>query len=279
MLLTIISTELYKIFNKGRTWIAFGAIAFIICAIQLALWMDGESYIQLATQSFKESFLFQGNLLNGYLTVYIILNGLWVHIPFLIALVIGDLMAGEATTGTFRLILTKPITRNQLLIGKFIAALLFVLSLIITMTCLSIGLGIALFGGGDLLVMTDIIYIFNQDDALWRIIAAFSFSFFSMAAVASLTFMFSTFSENGITPIVLIMSIIIAFMILSAIDLQLFRTIKPFFFTTYMGAWRNFFSDPVDTAKIIKAILILCLHIAAALGISLYHFNRKDITT
>jgi ABC-2 type transport system permease protein len=279
MLATIISTELYKIFNKGRTWIAFSAIAFIICAIQLALWMDGESYIQLATQSFKESFLFQGNLLNGYLTVYIILNGLWVHIPFLIALVIGDLMAGEATTGTFRLLLTKPVSRTTLLLGKFIAALLFVLSMIVTMTCLSIGLGLLLFGAGDLLVMTDVIYIFNQDDALWRIVAAFGFSFFSMAAVASLTFMFSTFSENGITPIVLIMSIIIAFMILSAIDLQLFRTIKPFFFTTYMGAWRAFFSDPIDSSKILHAIFILSLHILGALGLSLYLFNKKDITT
>jgi ABC-2 type transport system permease protein len=279
MLRTIISTELFKIFNKGRTWIAFGAIAFIICAIQLALWMDGESYIQLATQSFKESFLFQGNLLNGYLTVYIILNGLWVHIPFLIALVIGDLMAGEASSGTFRLLLTKPVSRTTLLLGKFIAALLFVLSLIVTMTCLSIGLGLALFGAGDLLVITDIIYIFNQDDALWRIVAAFGFSFFSMAAVASITFMFSTFSENGITPIVLIMSIIIAFMILSAIDLTLFRTIKPFFFTTYMGAWRNFFSDPIDSEKILKAIFILLLHILGALGISLFHFNKKDIST
>jgi ABC-2 type transport system permease protein len=279
MLSTIISTEVYKIFNKGRTWIAFSAIAFIICAIQLALWMDGESYIQLATQSFKESFLFQGNLLNGYLTVYIILNGLWVHIPFLIALVIGDLMAGEATTGTFRLLLTKPVSRTTLLLGKFIAALLFVLSMIVTMTCLSIGLGLLLFGPGDLLVLTDVIYIFNQDDALWRIVAAFAFSFFSMAAVASLTFMFSTFSENGITPIVLIMSIIIAFMILSAIDLQLFRTIKPFFFTTYMGAWRSFFSDPIDSGKILRAIFLLTLHIVGALSISLYHFNKKDITT
>ena len=79
-------TELYKIFRKGRSYIGFGAIAFIVIVIQIALFVDGESYLELGTQSLKDSFTFQGNLLNGYLSVFIILSSLWVHIPFLIKL-------------------------------------------------------------------------------------------------------------------------------------------------------------------------------------------------
>ena len=96
LFLNLVQTELYKIFRKGRSYIGFGAIAFIVIVIQIALFVDGESYLELGTQSLKDSFTFQGNLLNGYLSVFIILSSLWVHIPFLIALVAGDLIAGEA---------------------------------------------------------------------------------------------------------------------------------------------------------------------------------------
>jgi ABC-2 type transport system permease protein len=73
------------------------------------------------------------------------------------------------------------------------------------------------------------------------------------------------------------MSIIIAFLILSAIDLSLFRAIKPFMFTSYMGSWKEFFTDPMDQAKIVRAGAVLLLHIITFYSIAWYHFTRKDI--
>lgn len=268
-----------KLLRKGKTFIGFFAVAFIICAIELALWIDGESYVGLATQSLEESFIFQGSLLNGYLVVYVILNSLWVHIPFLIALVVGDLMAGEGASGTWRLLLTRPFSRSSIVYGKFLTALCYVFMMVIVMGGLSLGLGMGVFGEGDLLVMKDRILIFQQDDALWRIFAAFGFSVLSMSTVAALTFMFSSMTDNPVTPIIIMMSLIIAFMILGMIDLSLFRAMKPFFFTTYMSGWREFFSDPVSYASLAKSAGVLSAHILGSLLFTLYYFKRKDITS
>jgi ABC-2 type transport system permease protein len=279
LFLNLVQTELYKIFRKGRSYIGFGAIAFIVIVIQIALFVDGESYLELGTQSLKDSFTFQGNLLNGYLSVFIILSSLWVHIPFLIALVAGDLIAGEAAAGTLRILLIRPISRTQIIWAKFTAVLIYVLAIVVFMAALSIGTGLLIFGEGDLFVMKDMLYIFDSSDSLWRILASFAFSFLSMSMVASLAFMLSAVVDSSLGPIIMTMSIIIVFMIVSSIDLSIFRAVKPFMFTTYMGAWREFFSDPVDWHKVNTAVVALVAHIFIFLGFTTWYFKRKDILT
>ncbi|MFN5711964.1 MAG: ABC transporter permease [Bacteroidota bacterium] len=279
LFINLIQTELHKIFRKGRSYVGFGAIAFIVIVIQIALYVDGESYLDLGTQTLKESFAFQGNLLNGYLSVYIILSSLWIHIPFLIALVAGDLIAGEASTGTLRVLLIRPISRIQLIMAKFTAILLYVLAIVCFMAVLSLGTGLLIFGEGDLFVMRDIIYVFESSDSLWRILAAFTFSFLSMSMIASMSFMFSSFVDSAQGPTITTMSIIIVFMIISSVDFSVFRAVKPFMFTTYMGAWQEFFADPVNWSKVYRAVFVLFSHIVVFLGVTLWHFNRKDILT
>lgn len=279
LFLNLVRAELYKIFRKGRSYIGFGAIAFIVFVIQIALFVDGESYLELGTQSLKESFTFQGNLLNGYLSVFIILSSLWVHIPFLIALVAGDLIAGEAAAGTLRILLIRPISRTQIISAKFTAILIYVLAIVVFMAVLSIGTGLLIFGEGDLFVMKDMLYIFESSDVMWRIVASFAFSFLSMSMVASLAFMLSALVDSSLGPIIMTMSIIIVFMIVSSIDLSIFRAVKPFMFTSYMGAWREFFSDPVDWHKVYKASFALLAHIFIFLGFTIMYFKRKDILT
>ena len=65
--------ELFKIFRKPRTYIAFGAIAAIVLLIQLALYVDGEEYLSFVMQSFNETFVVEGKKLNGYFVCYTIL--------------------------------------------------------------------------------------------------------------------------------------------------------------------------------------------------------------
>mgnify|MGYP000859392353 CR=1 FL=1 len=111
---SIVYIELYKIFRKPRTYIAFGAIAAIVGLIQLGFYADGESYMKFGMQSLSDSFDVNGNIMNGYLMAFIILQTLLVHVPLLIALVAGDMISGEANQGTLRLLLTKPVSRPRL---------------------------------------------------------------------------------------------------------------------------------------------------------------------
>lgn len=278
-MMTLVRIELYKIFSKPRTYIGFVAIAFLVPLIQIALFIDGETYIEFSLQNLKEAFNFQGNLLNGFLATYIILATLYVHIPFLIALVTGDLIAGEAASGTLKILLTRKAGRTRIVLSKFLAGMIYTATLIFFMALISLGLGLVIMGTGDLIVIKNTIYVFAENDVLWRLVAAFCFGLLAMWCVGALAFMFSAFADNAIGPIILTMTVIISFIIISAIDLSLFRAVKPFMFTNYMGSWKLFFEDPVDFNKLILSAGVLIFHILGFLGISIYHFNRKDILT
>jgi len=108
----LLQIELFKIFKRPRTYIAFGAIAAIVFLIQVALKFDGKSYIDLLLSNLDGSFEmddeFKSKMLNGYLICFVILNTLLIQMPLLVALIAGDSIAGEANMGTLRLSLTKP---------------------------------------------------------------------------------------------------------------------------------------------------------------------------
>ena len=279
-MLTIIGIELYKIFKKWRTYIGFIAIAVLVPIIQLAMLAEGERSLDFMTRNLQQSFVFVGNLLNGYLISYIILNSLVVHIPFLIALVAGDLLAGEATAGTYRLLMTRPVSRFKIITAKFFSGIIYTNLLVLWLAIISLGLGIFIFGVGELIVIKNSgIIIFSKSDILWRFLLGYVFASLSMMVVASLAFLFSSLVENAIGPIVSTMAIIITFLIISAIDIDLFQKVKPFLFTTYMSSWRLFFDDPIDFTKILESTLILVGHIVAFFGATIYIFNKKDILT
>lgn len=277
-MITLTRIELYKIFKKWRTYIGFIAIAVLVPLIQIAMLIEGERSLDFMTRNLQQSFIFVGNLLNGYLISYIILNSLAVHIPFLITLVAGDLLAGEATAGTYRMLVTRPVTRFSIVNSKFSAGIIYTNLLILWLAVISIVLGLAIFGPGELIVIkSSNVIIFARDDVFWRFILSYGFAALSMSVVAALAFLFSSLVENAIGPIVTTMAIIIVFIIISAIDIELFQSFRPYLFTTYMSAWRLFFDDPVDYSEIIKSIIILVGHIAVFYSFALFIFKRKDI--
>ena len=277
-MIKLIRIELYKIFKKWRTYIGFLAIAVLVPVIQIAMLIEGEKSLNFMTRNLQQSFIFVGNLLNGYLVTYLILGSLYIHIPFLIALVAGDLLAGEATSGTYRILITRPISRLNLVTSKFLAGLLYTYSLIFWLALISLGLGILIFGTGELIVLKSTqIIIFAKNDVFWRFLFAFSFASLSMSVVTALAFLFSSLVENAIGPIVSTMAVIIVFIVISAIEINIFQTIKPYLFTTYMSSWRLFFDDNINYPEILKSCLILAGHVVLFFGASAVIFKRKDI--
>jgi len=270
--------ELFKIFKKPRTYIAFGAIAAIVFLIQFALYVDGDAYIGFMLSSIENSFSIEGNQLNGYLVFFIILQTLLVHVPLLVALVAGDMIAGEANMGTLRLLLTKPVSRSRLLICKFFAAAIYAVLLLTFMAVLGLLFSLLLFGTGDLIVLkSDKLLIIDHADILWRYVAAYGFAALSMITVAALSFLFSAFADNSIGPIIAAMSVIIVFTILTTMDIPLFNHVKPYLFTNHMLNWKGFFDRPVDRREVLKSALFLLGHTVFFVSLTIYIFRRKDI--
>lgn len=290
MFLNIVNIELNKIFRKPRTYISFAAVSAIVGLIQLGFYADGESYMQFGMQSFSDSFDIQGNIMNGYLMAFIILQLLLVHVPLLVALVAGDMISGEAAQGTLRLLLTKPISRSTLILAKFTASGIYTIALLLWMAIWALGISMMVFGADDMLILkSDSASQIMSSDVMWRYLAAFLFAAIALLTVSALSFFLSLFAENSIGPIMATMSIIIVFTILNTLDLPIFNSLKPFLFTSHMLGWKGFFDVTVNenneqivgSIENLRAILfsgvILVVHILLFVISSIVIFNRKDI--
>jgi ABC-2 type transport system permease protein len=288
----LLQIELFKIFKRPRTYISFGAIAAMILIIQLGLKFDGKSYLELLMSGISDSFYVPYELiLNGYLVAFVILNTLLIHVPLLVALVAGDEIAGEANMGTLRLLLTRPVSRTQLMLAKFMASVIYTVTLLVWMAILALFLSILFFGTNDMLIArNEVMEQISRDDILWRYIAAFGYAAVALSTVAALAFLLSVFAENSIGPIVSTISIVIVLTILSEMKIPLYdNTVKPYLFTSHMLAWKGFFYSKANAEgqaikgsienlpAIFRSLSVLLSYIILFVGSAILIFNRKDI--
>ncbi len=290
-MLQLLQIELYKIFKRPRTFIAFGVITAIISLVQFAMKFGGEEYVGLVMSGLSSTFdAPPREVLNGYFVCFIILNLLLIHVPILVALIAGDMISGEANMGTLRLLVAKPFSRTSLLLVKFIAASVYTILLLIWVAVLSLLLSILLFGTNELFVARGLeVNILSSSDVLWRYFAAFAFAAIGLITVASLAFMFSTFSDNSIGPIVACVCVIIVFTILTQLQIPFYdETIKPWLFTTHMLGWKGFFyvkgeegvtvnGSIENGAAILKSGFILVVYSLLFLSIAVWYFRKKNI--
>ncbi len=278
-MLDLIRTEIFKIAAKPRSYIGFAAIFAIVVIIQIALYADGQAYLDFLIQSLNQSFEIEGMDFNGNLVGFIILQTLIIQMPLLVALVSGDAISGEIQGGTIRSLLTKPVSRSRIVWAKFIAAELYTLLLILWLGILAWIASLLFFGPGDLVVLkSDSLVIVRNADTVWRFLSAFGVAFLSLSVVVALSFLLSAFAENSIAPIIITMSVILLFTIIGTFDIPVFNQIKPFLFTTHMIVWRNFFDRPLPVEQIAQSAGIMALHIVVFLSATLIYFNKKDIT-
>ena len=195
------------------------------------------SFISFVTQPFEQALSFEGNILNGNLIAFIILQMLII-------------LAGCAYT----FIILLWLGFLALVVGKMLFG-----------------------SGDLMVLNSDGLIVLQEKDLAWRFLSGFSMAYLSLVMIATLSLTLSCFSENSIGPIVSTMAIIIIFTIIGALDVPVLQKVQPFLFTTHMVTWRNFFEDPLPVGKIVTSASILLVHIVALLSIAVYKFNRKDI--
>lgn len=292
----LLQIELYKISKRPRTYIAFAAITAIVAIFQFAFKADGGSYMNLMLQSVQDTFdLDKSKAINGYFMCYIILNTLLIQIPILVALVAGDAISGEANMGTLRLLLTKPISRTQIILVKFAASVIYTIGLLIWMALMALFVSLLIFGADDMLIFrvkgdeSQILQI-TKDDIMWRYFAAFGYAAVALTVIAALAILLSVFAENSIGPIIATVCIVIVCTIISNINVPIIdNTIKPWLFTSYLVGWKGFFyigtnadGEPLkgtieNWPAIRNSLYILLAHIFILIGAAVIIFKRKDI--
>ncbi len=274
---SILGNEILKTSLKWRSYISFLTIAVIVPLVEIALVLESGGWVRSVTRGLAADFLVIGNIKNGYFVTQFIMMSLWIHIPFLITLGAGDQLAGEATGGTFRILLTRPASRTRVLVAKYLTTLLYAAALVVFLALLSLGLGVLLFGTGDLLVPGRTLVILAEDEALWRLVLAFGLAIWGMWTVASLAFLFSSLVENAIGPIIGTMAVIIVCYIIAGIPVDLFAAIKPYLFTSYLDLWLKVLAQPIPWDEVVHSVMVLGGFSVGFFAVTWYIFVRKDI--
>ncbi len=277
MILKMISFELYKIFKKWRTYIGFLALSIFIPILIYGVSEGGNHYQRILDRNMGDQFLIVGNLVNGWYVAFITIQAMIIHIPFFITLVAGDLFAGEGSAGTYRMLITRPIRRETIVVAKYIAGFIYALVFIVFFGLISTFPAIYFLGTGDLIVPLEKIIVIPSNEIYWRFLLAYFSSFISMCLVVSLAALFSSLVNNAIGPIVGTMAVIVIFLILGELPFELFEKISPYLFTKYMTVWIDSFDYPVDFSRILKSYAVLIGHGILFFAITLLNFRKKDI--
>jgi ABC-2 type transport system permease protein len=272
--------EIYKTFSRWRTYIGFGFIALIVILTEVVMKLSAGEIVYRMLKSLQRDFLIFGNILNGWFVTAFIMNSLHIHIPFLITLVAGDMVSGEATLGTVRLLLIRPPSRYKIITVKYVTTLFYTGGLVIFLGLMCILPGLALFGSGDLIMhhygKFGIVFIPEAEIPI-RMFFAFMAAIWSMNVVASIAFLLSTLVENSIGSIIGTMAVVVVFLVIGNFPFDFFRSLKPYLFTTYMIFWQRFLDDPIPWQEIAKSATILGLHSVGLFFIAFGAYAKKDI--
>jgi ABC-2 type transport system permease protein len=276
-MLGLIQNELLIIIGRWRSYIGFIGISILMPLILWGFSVGGEELHQDYAKELGGTFMVVGSIINSFLATYVIMNTLWIHIPFLVTLAAGDSVAADGANGIFRITLTRSVSRFKILISKLLASYIYTATLLIFCAFWSLGIGSFVLGTGDLIVIDNGILILDESQAWVRMAFSFSLAIFVMCMVATLCFMFSTMVSNAVGPIIGTMFLIIIGYMIIGIPLEIFEKIEPYIFVKYFNVWWDAFKDPIPWGEIGKKLGILGIYLVACFGIATYVFLKKDI--
>ena len=273
----ILINEAIKALHKKRTYISFILLFFLVPLIILAIG-NGADYLERQIYGqLKDSFLVFGSLTNGYLASYLIIAILAGQMPFLATIVAAEIVSGEYAKGTFRMYLSRPVSRLKILFSKLVVVLLYTIIMMFFFVFYTLGISCIFLGIGDLAVFHKGLLFLSDGDILWRFFLAYLISCGVMLAISSLCFMISTFSRNSVTPIIITISAVFIGAAISFIPLEIFELVNPYLFTGYIDLFLAAFHDPVPWGLIKNATVICGLWSLGFIVISFYNFSNKEI--
>ncbi|ETT34095.1 MULTISPECIES: ABC transporter permease [unclassified Paenibacillus] len=214
-------------------------------------------------------------------------NSVSLFIPLLIMAVASDLVSGERTTGTIKMLLTRPVRRWKVLFSKMAALLMFVSLIVLSVFVISYlisglafgykGFNVPVFTGfqlnGDTVDMTKVHaveqwkYLLMQGGLIWYV----------SIVVALLAFMVSVLVRSTAASIVVMMAALIAGTILT--NMASAWTAAKYLFmvnmelTTYLAGT----PAPIEGMTLGFSMAVLGIWGLAAVIISFAVFTKRDI--
>jgi len=188
--------------------------------------------------------------------VFAALAGLTVVVPFFlplaVAVISGDTIAGEASLGTLRYLLVRPVGRTRLIFSKFVTAVVFCVVAALAVAVSGLVIGWLLFPVGEVVTLSGT--TIGAWDGVLRALAAASVVGASMIGLVAIGVLISTFTESPVGAIAATAGLAILSQILDAIP-QL-HAIHPLLFTHAWLSFGDLMRTPITWGNIVQDLVI-----------------------
>lgn len=214
-------------------------------------------------------------------------NAITLFIPMLVLALGSDIVSGERTAGTIKMLLTRPVRRWRILLGKLLALTLYV-SLTIAVTvilCYLISGFVFGYGGFGAPVLTGFKLQGDAVDASmlhaipqWKfLLMQAGLSWFAALVVAMLGLMVSVLLRSTAASMVTMMAAIIAGTILSSMSSTWTSAKYLFSVNLKLTGYLDGSPPPIEGMTLPFSLAVLSIWGAASLAVSFRVFTKGDI--
>jgi ABC-2 type transport system permease protein len=206
-----------------------------------------------------------------------------VFLPVSVAVLAGDAVAGEASAGTLRYLLIRPVSRSRLLIAKLLSLVTFVLFAILAVLVTAFVTGTLLFGettsSAGVALPADVTSLsgvtITPFGLALRLLGTVAYIVISMLGVAAIALFLSTVTDSALGAAMGALAVLVTSQVLVTLDAA--AAIRPYLPTRYWLAWIDFFREPVLWRDIERGAGIQLVYLVVLLGAAWANFLTKDV--
>ena len=273
--------ELVKLARRPRTWVSL----VLLCGLPVLVAVF-VAVTHLAPPPGQGPALLSAVLSSGSLfpaaALAIVLP---IFLPVAVAVVGGDSIAGEASSGMLRCLLARPVGRTRLLAAKLAALMAFVLVAVALIAVTAYATGALLFGsqpvgissgGLSSLAATSLSGSgLTLAQIILRTLGAVSFIAVSMLGVGAIALFLSTVTDSSLGAALGALAALVTSEVL--VTLNSATAVSPYLPTRYWLAWIDFFRQPILWRNIERGFAVQAVYVAVFLALAWAHFATKDI--
>jgi len=264
----MIRVEFIKQVRRLRTLVALGVLAGIPIILTVALKLNPPSpssnergYFDVATHS----------------GINVPLAALTATSAFLLVIVVslfsGETISGEATWGTLRYLLVRPVSRPRLLAAKLLVAVTLSVAATFVISVVALIAGVIAFGWHP--VLTPSFLVVSQTSAIAKLALGTIYVAWCMAPFISFAFLLSTLTDSAFGAVAGGVGLGIVSQILNNISALDFMSFV--FPTHYIDSWHGLFHQPVQAGDMVHGVLVALVYAAVFLSLAWAQFIRKDV--
>jgi len=267
----MIAVELGKLARRPRTWVSIGLLCAlpVLVAVFLAV-------TELGPGPGEQPAFLSAVLANGALfPVAALAIVLPIFLPVAVAVVAGDAVAGEASGGTLRYLLLRPVARTRLLVAKLLSLVAFVLAGVVAVAVTSFIGGVMLFPSEPGAVTSVSGVSLTANELAARMAGAVLYVAVSMLGVGAIALFLSTVTDSPLAAALGALAALVTSQVLVTLDAA--GTVRPYLPTRYWLAWIDLFRDPILWRDIDRGLALQAVYVAVFLAMAWANFATKDI--